>query len=81
LEQPYLRVHRTMPAGTLARFLGDRLRDAGNEVDEVLLTCDGGQLRAEEQLGTVLEQRWRAVPASGQLLIIEYSLKPGGSVN
>ena len=81
LEQPYLRVHRTMPVGTLARFLADRLRDAGHELDEVLLTCDGGHVQPEEQLGAVLEQRWRAVPASGQLLIIEYSVKPGSSAN
>ena len=70
-------MHRTMPASTLAHFLKDRLREAGHDAEEVQLTCDGARLHAEEQLGAVLEQRWRAVPASGQLLIIEYSLKPG----
>ena len=76
LEQPYLRVHRTMPASTLARFLADRLRDAGHGADKVLLMCDGGLLDPEEQMGSVIEQRWRAVPASGQLLTIQYSVEP-----
>ena len=79
LEQPYLRVHRTMPASTLARFLADRLQEAGHGADKVLLTCDGGPLDPEEQLGAVMEQRWRAVPASGQLLTVQYSVEPSSA--
>lgn len=74
LEQPYLRVHRSMPASTLARFLRDRLRESGVTAEKVLLVCDGATVEGDEQLGNVLKNRWRACAASGQLLTIQYQL-------
>ena len=71
-----MRVHRTMPAGTLAQFLRDRLQEAGHGADKVLLMCDGLALDAGQQLGSVIDKRWRAAPASGQLLTVEYSIEP-----
>lgn len=75
LEQPYLRVHRSMAASTLGRLLRDRLREAGYAADRLALSCRGARVEGGELLGHVLDKRWRACAAHGQLLTIEYRLE------
>ena len=69
-----------MPASTMARLLRDRLREAGYTADKVALSCCGSRIEGEEHLGHVLDKRWRACAAQGQLLTIQYHLDQAAAV-